>query len=231
VLYGSFSGNEQAQRAYGFWVDPKIVEERVITILDYGMGNLGSIRNMLNKIGADNEITADPLRLEQAKKIILPGVGAFDTGMRRLRESGLLPILNEQVLHKKIPVLGICLGMQLMTERSEEGTLPGLGWVEAHTVRLNLPVGSKLKVPHMGWNSVKLCKTSPLFKDSEVERKFYFVHSYFVRCRNKDDVLLHTEYCYCFDAAFEVGNVMGVQFHPEKSHRYGMALMKDFSEL
>lgn len=202
----------------------------MIAIVDYGMGNLGSIRSMLKKVGADCEITADPERLRQASKLILPGVGAFDAGMTRLSESALVPVLNELALHKKIPVLGICLGMQLMTQRSEEGELPGLGWVEAKTVRFSPPPGSNLKVPHMGWNVVKHCKASPLLKDTEAEERFYFVHSYFVQCQNPSNALLYAEYGHYFDAAFEVENIVGVQFHPEKSHKYGMRMLRNFAE-
>lgn len=202
----------------------------MITIVDYGMGNLGSIRNMLIKVGADCEITADPERVQQAIKLILPGVGAFDAAMARLNKSGLVPVLNEQVLHRKVPILGICLGMQLMTQSSEEGVLPGLAWVEAQTVRFQTPFGRNLKVPHMGWNVVKPCKSSSLLRDAEKEERFYFVHSYFVQCQQPSDVLLHTEYGQCFDSAFEVGNVIGVQFHPEKSHKFGMRLLRNFAE-
>lgn len=202
----------------------------MISIVDYGLGNLGSISNMLRKVGADCEITAEPARLRQASKLILPGVGAFDAGMARLNESGLVPVLNELVLDKKIPVLGICLGMQLMTEGSEEGVLPGLGWIEARTTRFTPPPGSNLKVPHMGWNVVKPSKGSPLLRDAEEEERFYFVHTYFVQCQNQDNVLLHAEYGHRFDAAFEAGNVMGVQFHPEKSHKFGMRLLRNFAE-
>lgn len=202
----------------------------MITIVDYGVGNLGSIKNMLKKVGADCEIVADPAQLVNATKLILPGVGAFDAGMARLNASGIVPVLNDLVLQKKIPVLGICLGMQLMTQDSEEGSLPGLGWVQARTVRFSFPSSSGMKVPHMGWNVVRPCKPSPLLKDIEEEERFYFVHSYYVRCENTDNVLLKAEYGQHFDAAFEAGNVMGVQFHPEKSHTFGIRLLRNFAE-
>lgn len=202
----------------------------MIAIVDYGIGNLGSIRNMLKKVGANCEVTADPDRLKKASKLILPGVGAFDAGMASLNKSGLIPLLNAQVLCKKVPILGICLGMQLMTRRSEEGVLSGLGWVEAKTVRFAPPSGSNLKVPHMGWNVVKKSKKSPLLTGAEAEERFYFVHSYFVCCKQPSNVLLYAEYVHRFDAAFEVGNVMGVQFHPEKSHKFGMRLLRNFVE-
>ncbi len=201
----------------------------MITIVDYGMGNLGSIRNMLKKVGTDCEITADPRRLAQARKLILPGVGAFDAGMARLNASGLTPVLHELVRERKVPTLGICLGMQLMTRGSEEGKLPGLGWIDATTVRFTPAPEERLKVPHMGWNIVQPSKPSPLLAEAEAEERFYFVHSFYVRCGNSDDVLLRARYGVAFDAAFESGNVMGVQFHPEKSHKFGLRLLRNFA--
>ena len=201
----------------------------MITIVDYGMGNLGSIRNMLKKVGAECEITGDPVRIETATKLILPGVGAFDAGMGRLRGAGLVPVLDELVLTRKVPVLGICLGMQLMTRGSEEGALHGLGWVPAQTVRFAPPPGAGLKVPHMGWNVVHACKASDLIVDAEAEERFYFVHSFHVRCRDREDVLLRANYGGELDAAFEVDNIVGVQFHPEKSHKFGLRLLRNFA--
>ncbi|MDO9419789.1 MAG: imidazole glycerol phosphate synthase subunit HisH [Herminiimonas sp.] len=202
----------------------------MITIVDYGMGNLGSIKNMLKKVGFQCEITSSPDKIMSASKLILPGVGAFDAGMARLNDSGLIPALNEQVLLNKIPVLGICLGMQLMTHSSEEGHLPGLGWVDAKTIRFSFPENSHLKVPHMGWNIVTFPKSSNLINAAEIEERFYFVHSYYVKCENNHDVLMRAKYGHEFDAGFEVGNVMGVQFHPEKSHKFGMRLLRNFAE-
>lgn len=201
----------------------------MIGIVDYGMGNLGSIRNMLKKVGAACEITSDPQRLAQASKLILPGVGAFDAGMARLDEAGLTPVLHQLVLERRMPVLGICLGMQLMTRGSEEGRRPGLGWIDATTVRFEPPPADKLKVPHMGWNVVQPCRPSALLEGAEAEERFYFVHSYFVRCSDPADVLLRAHYGAPFDAAFERGNVMGVQFHPEKSHKFGLRLLSNFA--
>ena len=203
----------------------------MIAIIDYGMGNLGSIRNMFKKIGADSRITADPAVIQQADKLVIPGVGSFDAGMRSLAYSGLIGLLRERILESKVPVLGICLGMQLMTKRSEEGGLPGLGWVEAETVRFTPPAGSALRVPHMGWNTVTPVKCSPLLKGAEAEERFYFVHSYFVKCLNQADVLLTAEHGHPFDAAFCCGNLAGVQFHPEKSHNFGMRFLRNFVEV
>lgn len=202
----------------------------MIAIIDFGMGNLGSIRNMLKKVGADSLITTDPALIRKADKLILPGVGSFDAGMKNLHDSGLVPVLNECVMENKMPILGICLGMQLMTKTSEEGNLSGLGWVEAETLKFMPSSESKLKVPHMGWNVVHAVKQSTLLTGAENEERFYFVHSYYVRCRNREDVLLVAEYEHLFDAAFSCDNVTGVQFHPEKSHKFGMRLLRNFAE-
>ncbi len=203
----------------------------MIAIVNYGMGNLGSISNMLKKIGADAEVTSDPASIRCARKLILPGVGAFDAGMHQLAQLGLVDALNEQATIRRVPILGICLGMQLMTASSEEGVLPGLGWVDAETRRFDLPPGSALKVPHMGWNVVAASKSSALLRGADAEQRFYFVHSYRVHCRNPSDILLTAEYGGRFDAGFERDNFMGVQFHPEKSHRFGMALLRNFAEM
>lgn len=203
----------------------------MIAIINYGMGNLGSINNMLKKIGAEAEVTSDPVRVSNARKLILPGVGAFDAGMRKLAELGLIDVLHEQVTRRHVPILGICLGMQLMTAGSEEGALPGLAWVDADTCRFDRRVGSPLKVPHMGWNVARAAKSSILLRGADGEQRFYFVHSYRVLCQNRADVLLTADYGGTFDAGFERNNIMGVQFHPEKSHRFGMSLLRNFAEM
>lgn len=203
-----------------------------ITIIDYGVGNLGSIQNMLKKLGAESVVASDIASVERATKLILPGVGSFDAGMAQLNASGLRSALDAAVLERKLPVAGICLGMQIMTEGSEEGQLPGLGWVRANTTRFcPAPGGETMKVPHMGWNVVTKAKHSPVLDFLEGESRFYFVHSYHVRCFNREDTLLTAQYgSITFDAAFERGNVLGFQFHPEKSHRFGMALLQGFLE-
>jgi glutamine amidotransferase len=202
-----------------------------VTIIDYGVGNLGSIQNMLKKLGAQSEIASDANKVERATKIILPGVGAFDAGMTQLNQSGLRAPLDTAVLQNKIPVAGICLGMQLMTEGSEEGTLPGLGWVSAKTIRFVSTQSQPIKIPHMGWNTVTKKKNVQLLSLLEEESRFYFVHSYYVKCRDRADVLLSSRYgSICFDAAFLRNNILGFQFHPEKSHRFGMRLLKSFIE-
>lgn len=202
-----------------------------ITIIDYGVGNLGSIQNMLKKLGVQSEIATDISAIERATKIILPGVGAFDAGMTQLNQSGLRPALDAAVLQKRVPVSGICLGMQLMTEGSEEGSLPGLGWVPAKTIRFLPEPNEIMKIPHMGWSIVTKAKQSPALDLLDAESRFYFVHSYHVDCRNRADVLLTAQYgSVHFDAAFERENILGFQFHPEKSHRFGMTLLKAFLE-
>lgn len=200
----------------------------MITIVDYNMGNLGSIRNMLKKIGVESRITADPALIAGAQKLVLPGVGAFDAGMENLARAGLVAVLNKRVLQDHVPVLGICLGMQLMAKKSAEGKLPGLGWIDAEVLRFQ-PGGQSLKVPHMGWNRVTATRSSPLTDELPAEPRFYFVHSYFVRCRDESDALLTTPYGGAFHSAFCRGNVYGVQFHPEKSHKFGMALLANFA--
>ena len=204
----------------------------MIVIVDYGMGNLGSIQNMLKKIGQAALITSDPQEIGRADRLILPGVGAFDHGMTRLASLGLLDLLNELALQRRIPILGVCLGMQLLTRRSAEGQCPGLGWLEAETVRFNFsPEQSHLKIPHMGWNTVNFCHPAPLTAGFEGETRFYFVHSYHLVCHDAVDVLATTAYGYDFASMVQRGNIMGAQFHPEKSHRFGMRLLKNFVEL
>jgi glutamine amidotransferase len=202
----------------------------MISIINYGMGNLGSIQNMLKKIGVESKIITKPEELENASKIILPGVGSFDTGMRNLIEGGWLDLLNRKVIIEKTPILGICLGMQLMCNGSEEGELPGLGWFDAD-VRKFISEEKSFKIPHMGWNIVKPIKESSLFNDNFEVRRYYFVHSYFVQSNNKSDVLANTCYGFDFVSAFERDNLIGVQFHPEKSHKFGLSLLKNFTTL
>jgi glutamine amidotransferase len=203
----------------------------MIIIVDYGMGNLGSILNMLKKVGVPNAgVSSLPRDIEQADKLILPGVGAFDTGMQQLRETGLIDLLNEKVLSARTPTLGVCLGMQLLTKFSEEGQLPGLGWIDAETVRFRFDKKTGLKIPHMGWNTVKVCQPGTLFRDMYDEPRFYFVHSFHVVSHNPDDVVAVTEYGYEFASVVQHGHIMAAQFHPEKSHKFGMKLYRNFVE-
>lgn len=199
-----------------------------VTIVDYGVGNVGSLRNMLYRIGVESTATCCPIELAKAKKVILPGVGAFDEGMTRLQNTGLTGVLDTLVIRDKVPILGICLGMQMMTSGSEEGGLHGLGWIDAVTRRFDLSLMDSLVVPHMSWNTVHIRKRSPLFSENAKDQRFYFVHSYHVVCSNQGDVLSDTHFGYSFTSAFQRANIFGVQFHPEKSHRFGLELLKNF---
>jgi imidazole glycerol-phosphate synthase subunit HisH len=203
----------------------------MIVIINYGMGNLGSVLNMFKKIGVhDVQISSELAEIEKADKLILPGVGAFDSGMKNLAERGLIDLLNHKVLLQKTPVLGLCLGMQLFSNCSEEGRLPGLGWIEAETIRFKNEGGKEtIKIPHMGWNTIKIEKPHPLFADLGEQPRFYFVHSYYVKCRSFADVFSMTNYSIDFASVVVKNNIMGVQFHPEKSHRFGMQLLKNFA--
>ena len=203
----------------------------MITIIDYKTGNLGSIRNILKRIGEDSVITSDKGEIAEATKLILPGVGAFDTGMRNLLELDLVDILNKKVVEEKTPVLGICLGMQLLSSGSEEGSLNGLGWINASTVRFEFEDSQEYKIPHMGWNFITQHKTSRLLDNMYSDPRFYFVHSYFFKANNPEDILTSTTYEIEFTSAVERGNILGVQFHPEKSHKFGMKLLENFVDL
>lgn len=201
----------------------------MICIIDYGMGNLGSIKNMFKKIGLNALITSDIVQIENAEKIILPGVGSFDAAINKIDEMGIKPILEYKSNKEKIPILGICLGMQLLTKSSEEGKLPGLGFINAKTTKF--PTNLGLRIPHMGWNNVQILKQSPLTLDLPSEPRFYFVHSYCVHVEDNRDSLLKTYYGIEFDSAIQHENIFGVQFHPEKSHKFGMKLLKNFGDL
>lgn len=203
----------------------------MITIVNYGLGNLNSVANMINHIGGKCNITNHPDDIRSAKKLILPGVGSFDSGMTALQDTGLLDALNAAVFNQRAPILGICLGMQLMTEKSEEGQLPGLGWIKGEVKHFSIPESQKqsLKVPHMGWNCLNVTKSNPILPLGE-ECRFYFVHSYHVLCQDTDTIAC-ANHGYDFVAAFAHENIYGVQFHPEKSHKFGMELFKKFLEL
>jgi len=199
----------------------------MISIINYDMGNIGSIANMLKKIGEAVNIAHTPEDILKAEKLILPGVGAFDRGMSNLAKTGFLEALHEKV-KAGTPILGVCLGMQLMSKRSEEGVLPGLGWIDAHTVKFNL-ADKLLKIPHMGWNEVIAEATQHyLFQNLPERPRYYFVHSYHVQADTPDIIVAKTSYGIPFVSAFQKGPIMGVQFHPEKSHKFGMELYRRF---
>lgn len=203
----------------------------MIAVIDYGAGNVGAIKNMLLKAGYNKvSITNEPKEIAKADKIVLPGVGAFDYAIHTINRLFLNEVLNEEVVIKQKPLLGICLGMQLMTRGSEEGKLPGLGWIDAYTYKFNL-AEKGLKVPHMGWQNIQHVKPHRLNNNLQNDSRFYFVHSYYVRCNDKQDELLSCNYGIDFTCGIQHENILGVQFHPEKSHKHGMQLMKNFIEL
>lgn len=201
----------------------------MIAIVDYGMGNLGSIKNMLRKIGAQAIITSDPQEIIKAEKLILPGVGSFDSGIKNLTQLGLIEVLNQRVLNDKVPILGVCLGIQLMTNESDEGEMGGLGWFDAKTIKFNTKVvEEKLLLPNIGWRDVLLNKPSKLYKDMYEDPRFYFVHTYHLVSNNPSDVSMSANYGYDYVVGLERDNILGVQFHPEKSHKFGMKLYENF---
>lgn len=203
----------------------------MIVIIDYGIGNLASVLNMFKKIGVrDVKVSNKPEEIAAATKLLLPGVGAFDAGMNQLEQSGLVPVLNKKVLDEKAPILGICLGMQLLTKRSEEGLMPGLGWIDAETVKFNLDPALKLKVPHMGWNYINVNRENKLI-DMQSKNRFYFVHSYYVKCFDKSQSLATSHFGTDFTCMVNKDNIYGAQFHPEKSLKFGMKVLENFATL
>lgn len=202
----------------------------MITIVDYGTGNLGSVANMLKKIDVPAIISNDLTEIASAKKILLPGVGAFDSAMEKLTGTELRKVLDHKALVEKVPILGICLGMQLLLSSSEEGKLPGLGWIQGSARKFSSTHG--IKVPHMGWNFVDVQKKDmPLVAGFDSTFRFYFVHSYYASVTNPAESLLKTTHGTTFDSAIFRNNIMGAQFHPEKSLRFGMKFLKNFASL
>lgn len=208
-----------------------------IIIVDYGMGNLNSVKKKLSRIKVDAIISSNPKDITNADKIILPGVGHFQNAMENLKKLNLVDILNEMVLVKQKPILGICLGMQLMANKSEEGNAAGpcpgiigkgFGWIDADVIKFKVKDKLRFKIPHVGWNQIIKAKESYLMKDIPEFSEFYFVHSYHFKSNNLSDILNETEYEYKFPSAIERNNIWGVQYHPEKSHDAGELLLNNF---
>lgn len=201
----------------------------MIVVVDYGMGNLYSVKNMLKYLGYESMITGNVNEILQANRLILPGVGNFGTAMTIIMESGIQDALNQKVLDEKTPILGICLGMQLFLEYSEEGNSEGLGWIPGRVEKFELSQ-QNLKVPHMGWNYIEKQRESGLLVNSPTDERYYFVHSYHVNCKDRSNVIATTEYGIHFDSIIQRENIVGTQFHPEKSHKFGMNILKNFVE-
>jgi glutamine amidotransferase len=201
----------------------------VISIVDYGIGNVGSVINMLRHIGAPARLVSTPAEIEAADALILPGVGHFGYAMDTLDKLRLVEPIRQRVLKDRVPILGICLGMQLLGQHSEEGDAAGLGFIQAKFIKIQSPPGSDLKVPHMGWNLVSVQRENPLLS-AEGESRFYFVHSYKAVCERDDEVIATCNHGEEFCCAYGRDNVYGVQFHPEKSHRFGMDLFRRYVE-
>ena len=202
----------------------------MITVVDYGVGNIGALLNMFDYLGVEAEASGDAATIARSERLVLPGIGAFDKAMRTLRERDLVAPLNDAVLGRQVPVLGVCLGMQLLARTSEEGVEPGLGWIAADVRRIAVPAGSGLKVPHIGWAETRALRASTLFAGMLPEERYYFDHSYHIVCDRADDATAAIDYGSRLVCAVESGHVMGVQFHPEKSHRFGMRLLTAFAE-
>lgn len=204
----------------------------MITLIDYGVGNIFAFQNVYKRLDIPTKIAKTAADLEDAQKLILPGVGAFDYAMEQLNQSGMRTKLDELVLEKKIPIIGICVGMQMMGNRSDEGQSEGLKWIDAEILKFDeSTIHQRTKLPHMGWNDVKPHTGHPLFEGLEENAIFYFLHSYYFNCKNQNNSIALSDYGVSFTSAVQSGNVYGIQFHPEKSHQYGEKLLYNFSKL
>jgi glutamine amidotransferase len=200
----------------------------MVVIIDYGMGNLRSVQKAFERIKVPVKVSSNIADILSADKLVLPGVGNFAKGVSNLNERKIYEVLNEVVLNKKKPILGICLGMQLMTEFSEEGNSNGFGWIAAKTQKFNFH-SDGLKIPHMGWNNIFIKKNDLLYEGVGQDTFFYFVHSYFITCKDESDIITETNYGINFVSSFRKDNVYGCQFHPEKSHDAGLMLLRNFA--
>lgn len=204
----------------------------MITIVNYGLGNIKAIQNVYSKLSIPVRVVSDIKEFGDIEKLILPGVGAFDYAMGKLKSSGMYEKINELVVEKEIPVIGICVGMQMMTKSSDEGVLPGLGWVDATVKKFDsTKMNGKIQLPHMGWNDVESTTENPLFDGLHKDAKFYFLHSYYIDCNIGKQIIATSNYADNFVCAFNFKNIYGVQFHPEKSHHFGVKLLENFAKL
>ena len=203
----------------------------MIVIINYGMGNLHSVYTQCKRVGFELIISSKQSDIENADKLILPGVGHFSKGMEKLKELNLIEVLSKKVIQQETPILGICLGMQLLSKKSEEGNVTGLGWIDAETNRFSIENNQKYKIPHMGWNNVYTTNKSPIMHGISESDELYFVHSYHLECEAEDIIIGETDYCYRFVSAIQKDNIYGTQFHPEKSHASGLKILKNFLEI
>jgi imidazole glycerol-phosphate synthase subunit HisH len=204
----------------------------MIAIIDYGLGNVKAFANVYKYLDIQITIATQANDLKKAAKVILPGVGAFDHAMQQLEKSGMRQFLDEMVLHRHVPVLGICVGMQMLAGSSEEGNLPGLGWLDGEVKKFTpSSLSNSMRLPHMGWNNVQPLKSNGLLQGLDLDARFYFLHSYFFQSHRNEDIIAVTDYDGEFACAVNSGNVFGVQFHPEKSHQWGIRLLENFSKI
>jgi glutamine amidotransferase len=203
----------------------------MIRIVDYGLGNIQAFLNIYKRLNIAAGVGRTAQELSDADKLILPGVGAFDHAMQALQQSGMRPALDELVLGKRLPVLGVCVGMQILARSSDEGSMPGLGWIDGQVKDFRSLAQDELRVPHMGWNDVKPVEGATLFAQLSGDACFYFLHSFYFHCERREDVAAVSSYGVDFPSAVHSGNIYGVQFHPEKSHQFGTRLLKNFAEL
>jgi len=203
----------------------------MISIINYGLGNLKAIQNVYSRLGIKSNFVSTIEELSRATKLILPGVGSFDYAIDKLNKSGMLDCLNNLVIEKEIPILGICVGFQMMTKSSEEGKLEGLGWLNARVKKFDITNNESMLLPHMGWNDVEVSQNSPLFINLEHFSKFYFLHSYYIKSNIEQQIIAYSNYGGKFACALNKNNIFGVQFHPEKSHHFGIKLLENFAKV